>query len=51
MLIRAGKDKLAHIRRGLSCYTKCGKTNRFDWSIKNCELCDKCMEEAGKENG
>jgi len=56
-LIRAGKDlgkgkvkpdKFAHIRKGISLYSKCGKLLDNMSSVKGCELCDRCFEEARK---
>lgn len=44
-LTRAGKDKLAHIRNDEE--SLCGKLINYQ-STKGCEICDKCIDVAGK---
>jgi len=40
MLVKTGKDKLAHIRKPGTEETWCGQSIRLDGSTKGCELCD-----------
>jgi hypothetical protein len=44
MLVKAGKDDLAHIRRPGTGETWCGKWVNIAGSTKNCELCDRCLD-------
>jgi hypothetical protein len=44
MLVKTGKDELAHIRKPGMEDTWCGQSIRFDGSTKGCELCDRCLD-------
>jgi hypothetical protein len=52
-LIRSNnkKDKLAHLRQlNGNSKTLCGKNADYSKSVKNCELCDKCLNIFDVEN-
>lgn len=44
MLVKTGKDELAHIRKPGMEETWCGQLIRMDGSVRGCELCDRCLD-------
>jgi hypothetical protein len=48
MLVKTEKDRMAHIRKPGTEQTWCGLSINIAGSIRNCELCDHCLDAVGR---